>query len=144
MCPPFTGGSLLTILVARVRKIINADEDIPNCSNNAAFVIAVATEMFIQHLVDRTYDIVKSEKKPRRNVQYNDVGAFNDRVEIAKLCLTMVQPMLLLASTISSFLVTSYLAQRPTRSGRRRRRNETPLRKLSLKVNFQMAKQPST
>jgi len=60
--------------VARIRKIINADDDIPNCSNNAAFVIAVATEMFVQHLVERTHEIIKAEKKPRRNVQYNDVG----------------------------------------------------------------------
>ena len=66
----------LTSSVARIRKIINADDDIPNCSNNAAFVIAVATEMFVQHLVERTHEIIKAEKKPRRNVQYNDVGSY--------------------------------------------------------------------
>lgn len=68
-------GLLLTLaLVARVKKIIGADEDISACSNNAAFAIAVATEMFIQHLAEQTYNVVKSEKKPRRNVQYRDVG----------------------------------------------------------------------
>jgi DNA polymerase epsilon subunit 4 len=61
-------------LVARVKKIINADEEIGNCSNNAAFVITIATEMFVQHLVERTHEVIKAEKKPRRNVQYNDVG----------------------------------------------------------------------
>jgi len=57
-----------------VKKIIGADEDISACSNNAAFAIAVATEMFIQHLAEQTHNVVKSEKKPRRNVQYRDVG----------------------------------------------------------------------
>ena len=30
--------------------------------------------MFLQHLVEQAYNIVKSERKPRRNVQYRDVG----------------------------------------------------------------------
>jgi len=64
--------------VARVKKIINADEDIGTCSNNAAFMITVATEMFLQHLVEQSYNIVKSERKPRRNVQYRDVGKLPD------------------------------------------------------------------
>lgn len=64
---------LTHLAVARVKKIINADEDIGNCSNNAAFVITVATEMFLQHLVEQSYNIVKSERKPRRNIQYRDV-----------------------------------------------------------------------
>ena len=61
-------------LVARVKKIIAQDDDISNCSNNAAFVITVAAEMFLQHLVEQSYNIVKSERKPRRNIQYRDVG----------------------------------------------------------------------
>ncbi len=60
--------------MARVKKIINADDDVGNCSNNAAFVITAATEMFLQYLVEQSYNIVKSERKPRRNVQYRDVG----------------------------------------------------------------------
>jgi len=67
--------------VARVKKIINSDEDIPSCSNNAAFVITVATEMFLQHLVEQSYNIVKSERKPRRNIQYRDVANAVARVE---------------------------------------------------------------
>lgn len=65
-----------TLSVARVKKIINADPDINQCSNNAAFVITVATEMFLQHLVEQAYNQVKSEHgpKPRRNIQYRDVG----------------------------------------------------------------------
>lgn len=57
-----------------MKKIIQADDDIGNCSNNAAFVIAVATEMFVQHLVEQAHNVAKSERKPRRNIQYKDVG----------------------------------------------------------------------
>lgn len=67
--------------VARVKKIIAADEDIASCSNNGAFVIAVATEMFVQYLVERTHDVVKSERKPRRNIQYRDVANAVARID---------------------------------------------------------------
>lgn len=67
--------------MARVKKIIAADDDISNCSNNAAFVITVAAEMFLQHLVEQSYNIVKSERKPRRNLQYRDVANAVSRVE---------------------------------------------------------------
>lgn len=60
--------------MARVKKIILADDDISACSTNAAFVITVATEMFLQHMVEQSFNIVKSERKPRRNIQYKDVG----------------------------------------------------------------------
>jgi len=63
-------------LVARVKKIISQDDDINSCSNNAAFVITVATEMFLQHLVEQSHNVVKSERKPRRNIQYRDVGMY--------------------------------------------------------------------
>jgi hypothetical protein len=62
--------------VARVKKIISQDDDINSCSNNAAFVITVATEMFLQHLVEQSHNVVKSERKPRRNIQYRDVGEY--------------------------------------------------------------------
>ena len=62
------------MIVARVKKIIHADEDIANCSNNAAFAITVATEQFLQYLVEKTLNVAKAERKPRRNIQYKDVG----------------------------------------------------------------------
>ncbi|KAM0716938.1 hypothetical protein Q7P37_006790 [Cladosporium fusiforme] len=67
--------------LARVKKIISQDDDISNCSNNAAFVITVATEMFLQHLVEQSHNVVKSERKPRRNIQYRDVANAVARVE---------------------------------------------------------------
>jgi DNA-directed RNA polymerase I subunit RPA43 len=30
--------------------------------------------MFIQHLAEQGYNIVKAEKKPRKNIQYRDLG----------------------------------------------------------------------
>ncbi|KAF2239922.1 hypothetical protein EV356DRAFT_572002 [Viridothelium virens] len=68
----FHGSANLPL--ARVKKIINADDSIHSCSNNAAFVITVAAEMFMHYLTEKTYDVVKSERKPRRNIQYKDVA----------------------------------------------------------------------
>ncbi|WYZ45204.1 hypothetical protein EsH8_VIII_000520 [Colletotrichum jinshuiense] len=60
--------------LARVKKIIATDPDIGICSNNAAFVITVATEMFIQYLAAEGHNMAKAERKPRRNVQYKDLA----------------------------------------------------------------------
>ncbi|KAF1919987.1 hypothetical protein BDU57DRAFT_536914 [Ampelomyces quisqualis] len=67
-------------------KIINADPERLNVSKNAAFAIALATEMFIQHLATTTHNVVKAERKPRRNIQYRDVSsaiAKTDNLEFA-------------------------------------------------------------
>ncbi|KAJ4421189.1 hypothetical protein N0V85_000282 [Neurospora sp. IMI 360204] len=68
-----TGQTQLPL--TRVKKIIAVDPDITICSNNAAFVITLATEMFIQHLASEAQNMAKAERKPRRNVQYKDVAA---------------------------------------------------------------------
>uniref|UniRef100_L2GDT6 Histone-like transcription factor and archaeal histone family protein n=1 Tax=Colletotrichum fructicola (strain Nara gc5) TaxID=1213859 RepID=L2GDT6_COLFN len=60
--------------LARVKKIIATDPDIGICSNNAAFVITLATEMFIQYLANEGQNMAKMDRKPRRNVQYKDLG----------------------------------------------------------------------
>ncbi|KAJ5091952.1 hypothetical protein NUU61_006822 [Penicillium alfredii] len=67
-----TGQSALPI--SRIKKIIQLDEDIVQCSNNATFVIAMATEMFIQYLAEQGHNVVKSERKPRKTVQYKDLA----------------------------------------------------------------------
>lgn len=61
--------------MARVQKIIQADPERLTVSKNAAFAIALATEMFIQHLAISTHNVVKAERKPRRNIQYRDVSS---------------------------------------------------------------------
>lgn len=58
-----------------MQKIINADPERLHTSKNAAFAIALATEMFIQHLATTTHNVVKAERKPRRNLQYRDVSS---------------------------------------------------------------------
>ncbi|KAJ4301709.1 hypothetical protein N0V90_003802 [Kalmusia sp. IMI 367209] len=66
----------VSLPLARVQKIINADPERLHTSKNAAFAIALATELFIQHLATATHNVVKTEtKKPRRNVQYRDVAS---------------------------------------------------------------------
>lgn len=60
--------------MARIKKIVNVDDDVNNCSNNAAYIITIATEMFIQYLTEEGYKMVKSEKRPRKNLQYADLG----------------------------------------------------------------------
>ena len=37
--------------------------------------------MFLQHLVDRAHDVVRSERKLRRNIQYKDIATAVARVE---------------------------------------------------------------
>ncbi|KIX08450.1 uncharacterized protein Z518_03106 [Rhinocladiella mackenziei CBS 650.93] len=82
--PPeeITGSSALPL--ARVKKIIAMDDDIAQCSNTAAFAISVATEIFIRYLTEQAHNVVKSERKPRRNIAYKDVATAisrNDNLE---------------------------------------------------------------
>ncbi|KAI1172691.1 histone-fold-containing protein [Nemania sp. FL0916] len=67
-----TGQTQLPL--SRVKKIIAQDQDINICSNNAAFVITLATEMFIQYLAGEGLNVAKLERKPRRNIQYKDLA----------------------------------------------------------------------
>lgn len=82
----YRGSTDKPLIVARVKKIIHADEDISNCSNNAAFAITVATEQFLQYLVEQTNNVVKSERKQRRNIQYRDVGEPTSSPSISLIC----------------------------------------------------------
>ncbi|GES64718.1 histone-like transcription factor [Aspergillus terreus] len=74
-----TGQSALPI--SRIKKIIQLDEDIVQCSSNATFVIAIATEMFIQYLTEQGHNVVKSERKPRKTIQYKDLAAAVSRID---------------------------------------------------------------
>ncbi|MCJ1283318.1 hypothetical protein MMC26_002646 [Xylographa opegraphella] len=67
-----TGTAALPL--ARVKKILQADEEIGPVSNNAAFVITLATEMFVRYLAEQAHNVAKSESKPRRSIQYRDVS----------------------------------------------------------------------
>ncbi|TPX13124.1 uncharacterized protein E0L32_006550 [Thyridium curvatum] len=69
-----TGTTQLPFAVSRVKKIVAVDPDVNMCSNNAAFVITLAAELFIQHLATEAQNMAKLERKPRRNIQYKDLA----------------------------------------------------------------------
>ncbi|KAI1910337.1 hypothetical protein LOZ12_004686 [Ophidiomyces ophidiicola] len=79
--PPEEATGQSTLPLTRIKKIIRLDEDIAQCSNNAAFLVSVATEMFIQYLTEQSYNVVKSERKPRRNIQYRDLATAVARID---------------------------------------------------------------
>ena len=61
--------------MARTKKIIQADDDIHACSNNAAFAITVATESFIRYISTQAFAAAKSERRSSRHtVTYRDVA----------------------------------------------------------------------
>ncbi|OSS45135.1 hypothetical protein B5807_09280 [Epicoccum nigrum] len=64
----------VSLPLARVQKIITSDPERLTVTKNASFAIALATEMLIQHLAITTHNVVKAERKPRRNIQYRDVS----------------------------------------------------------------------
>ncbi|KAJ4332040.1 hypothetical protein N0V95_009755 [Ascochyta clinopodiicola] len=71
----------VSLPLARVQKIINADPERLTVTKNASFAIALATEMMIQHLATTTHHVVKTERKPRRNIQYRDVSSAVSRTD---------------------------------------------------------------
>ncbi|CAK7263080.1 hypothetical protein SEPCBS57363_000386 [Sporothrix epigloea] len=74
-----TGQSQLPL--SRVRKIVALDPDVALCSSNAAFVMTLATELFIEYLSSEAHNMVKLDRKPRRNVQYRDLASAVDRID---------------------------------------------------------------
>ncbi|KAK4693721.1 hypothetical protein P7C71_g3723, partial [Lecanoromycetidae sp. Uapishka_2] len=79
--PPEDITGSATLPLARVKKILNVDEDTNTVSNQAAFAITIATEMFIRYLSDQAMNVVKSERKPRRNIQYKDIADAVARID---------------------------------------------------------------
>ncbi|KAH8894116.1 hypothetical protein GQ53DRAFT_744886 [Thozetella sp. PMI_491] len=88
-----TGQTQLPL--TRVKKIVNVDKDIGICSNNAAFVITLATELFIQHLAQEGQNMAKVDRKPRRNIQYKDLAnavTHHDHLEFLEDTIPKAQP----------------------------------------------------
>ncbi|KAG9231931.1 hypothetical protein BJ875DRAFT_486538 [Amylocarpus encephaloides] len=85
--------------MSRIKKMIMVDQDIQVCATSAAFTIAIATasnhdeqargcksdkypqEMFIQYMAEQGHNVVKSERKPRRNIQYRDLSNAVSRLD---------------------------------------------------------------
>lgn len=74
-----TGQTALPL--SRIKKIIQLDKDIAQCSHNATFLIAMATELFIQYLAEQGNNVAKSERKPRKTMQYKDLATAVSRIE---------------------------------------------------------------
>lgn len=70
-----------TLPLARVKKILAVDEEITAVSANASFAITIATEMFIRYFADQTMNVVKSERRPRKQIQYRDLANAVSRVD---------------------------------------------------------------
>ncbi|KAE8248684.1 hypothetical protein A4X13_0g5515 [Tilletia indica] len=67
--PPAASGTSV-FPTARVQRIIKSDEDLTNCSAEAAFLIAIATECFIKYFVEESYASARMEK--RKAISYKD------------------------------------------------------------------------
>ncbi|WWC91910.1 uncharacterized protein L201_006862 [Kwoniella dendrophila CBS 6074] len=65
--------------ISRMKKIIKADKDLDNLSNEAVFMISVATEYFIKHFMEEGYTKARLEK--RKTVNYKDIAAVVARSE---------------------------------------------------------------
>ncbi|KTW30827.1 hypothetical protein T552_00539 [Pneumocystis carinii B80] len=65
-----TGTSVLPI--SKIKKIIRIDDDIVQCSSNSAFLIAIATEMFIQYMVQQGLLMCLNENK--KIIQYRHLA----------------------------------------------------------------------
>ncbi|KAF7903286.1 uncharacterized protein EAF01_006335 [Botrytis porri] len=88
--PPQEVTGTTQLPLSRIKKIIGTDQDINMCSNNAAFVITLATEMFIQYMAESGHNVVKSERKPRRNIQYRDLSSAVSHIDNLEFLSDMV------------------------------------------------------
>ncbi|KAK1922238.1 histone-fold-containing protein [Papiliotrema laurentii] len=63
--------------IARIRKIIKADKDLDMMTGEAVFMIAVATEYFIQHFMEE--GLTKAQLDRRKLVTYKDLASVVSR-----------------------------------------------------------------
>ncbi|CAM0909287.1 unnamed protein product [Alopecurus aequalis] len=69
-----------TLPLARIRKIMKADEDVCMISADAPVILAKACELFILELTMRSW--MHSEENKRRTLQKNDIAAALTRTDI--------------------------------------------------------------
>ncbi|CUS14329.1 unnamed protein product [Tuber aestivum] len=85
-----TGHSALPL--SRVKKIIRLDDDVNGCSNNAAFLVTIAAEMFVQYLAEQGLKMTYSDRKQRKTMQYKDLAAAVARVENLEFLADVIPP----------------------------------------------------
>ncbi|KAF9582683.1 hypothetical protein BGW38_010894 [Lunasporangiospora selenospora] len=65
--------------VARIKRIVKEDADVSMVSNDAVFLISMATELFLASFANKAYNIAKLEK--RKAVSYKDLATAVSRYE---------------------------------------------------------------
>ncbi|ORX97841.1 histone-fold-containing protein [Basidiobolus meristosporus CBS 931.73] len=58
--------------IARVKRIIKADPEVNNCSNEAVFLISKATELFVKKFSASGYNYSQADK--RKTLAYKDLA----------------------------------------------------------------------
>ncbi|KAF8937849.1 hypothetical protein BGZ58_002057 [Dissophora ornata] len=66
-----TAKGVTVLPVARVKRIIKEDKDVQMVSNDAVFLISLATELFLESFTSKAYNLAKMEK--RKTVSYKDL-----------------------------------------------------------------------
>ncbi|KAA8901438.1 histone-fold-containing protein [Sphaerosporella brunnea] len=66
---------------ARIMKIIKTDDDIYQCNKQAAHLVSIATEMFIQYLAEQGVKSLAAERKQRKTIQYKDLANAVARID---------------------------------------------------------------
>ncbi|KAG4304472.1 hypothetical protein PORY_002182 [Pneumocystis oryctolagi] len=72
-----SGTSALSI--SKIKKIIRIDDDIVQCSSNSAFLIAIATEMFIQYMAQQGLLMCLNENK--KTIHYRHLANAVSRID---------------------------------------------------------------
>ncbi|KAG0134255.1 histone-fold-containing protein [Tuber indicum] len=85
-----TGHSALPL--SRVKKIIRLDDDVNGCSNNAAFLVTIAAEMFVQYLAEQGLKMTYGDRKQRKTMQYKDLATAVARVENLEFLADVIPP----------------------------------------------------
>ncbi|KAI8603936.1 histone-fold-containing protein [Dissophora ornata] len=67
-----TAKGVTVLPVARVKRIIKEDKDVQMVSNDAVFLISLATELFLESFTSKAYNLAKMEK--RKTVSYKDLA----------------------------------------------------------------------
>ncbi|KAF9968718.1 hypothetical protein BGZ70_009640 [Mortierella alpina] len=67
-----TAKGVTQLPVARIKRIIKEDKDVQMVSNDAVFIISLATEMFLESFTSKAFNLAKLEK--RKTVSYKDLA----------------------------------------------------------------------
>ncbi|KAG0246134.1 histone-fold-containing protein [Mortierella sp. GBAus27b] len=67
-----TAKGVTQLPAARIKRIIKEDKDVQMVSNEAVFLISVATEVFLEGFIAKAFNLAKLEK--RKTLSYKDLA----------------------------------------------------------------------